>query len=242
MPHPWQPPSRRMYTVSSWTSTREICPPWAATAGLICSAKSFWMVSASGVCMPGLSEVSSGGRATSAKRTFSTSGKSRRTVFSIRTFTANSGVENPAPPSSRVSTPSSNPAKATAPPSSARVGRMRASRNSMSSAAIMPSGSSAPGAASPDCWRTAGRPESKCSMMARKIAGFRTCQSLSSRLPTVTESGSRDTPVTPSMANRRRARGERLDDSGSGNSAFPEARTASPGTNRRASGSARVSV
>ncbi len=52
------------------------------------------------------------------------------------------------------------------------------------------------------------RPEVKCSMMAAKTSGFSTLQTYSSLFVTVTKSDPKNTPDTPSMANRRFASGE----------------------------------
>src|SRR3546814_10568657 len=52
-----------------------------------------------------------------------------------------------------------------------------------------------------------GAPDVKCSMIAPRIAGLRTCQSRPS-LVTVMKSLPKNTPETPGIANRRCARGE----------------------------------
>ena len=47
--------------------------------------------------------------------------------------------------------------------------------------------------------RMIGRPEVKCSMIAPRIAGLRSCHSCSAPLVTVTKSEPKNTPDTPSI-------------------------------------------
>ena len=73
-------------------------------------------------------------------------------------------------------------------------------------------------------------------MIAPSTAGFRTYQSSPSALVTVMKSLPRNTPVTPSTSNRRRASGELAARSGSVKSSTPRAVTSRPGRNFRLAG------
>src|ERR687892_1049897 len=73
-------------------------------------------------------------------------------------------------------------------------------------------------------------------MIAPSTAGFRTYQSWPSALVTVMKSVPKNTPVTPSTSNRRRASGEDSALAGSVKSTTPRAMTSRPGRNFRVAG------
>src|SRR5436305_5639960 len=73
-------------------------------------------------------------------------------------------------------------------------------------------------------------------MMPPRIDGFRTCQSLSAALVTVTKSEPKKTRSTPSMANSRLASGEFDALSTAAKSSVPLSMTTRPGRNFRVDG------
>src|SRR3546814_9538154 len=68
-------------------------------------------------------------------------------------------------------------------------------------------------------------------MMTPRMAGFIRYHSRASSLVTETKSVPKNTPITPSTANRRSASGERAAEAASGKLAVPAGRTSRPGRN-----------